>query len=77
VARVGQAWAHTGVPSTHVNDVVVVLVIVLVIVLVWRGPKTLPEIGKMFGRGVREAREEINKSRGDDDTGSSSGPTAA
>jgi len=77
VAGVGQARAHAGVPSTHVNDIVVVLVIVLVIVLVWRGPKTLPEIGKMFGRGVREARDEINKSRGDDDSGSSSGSTPA
>ena len=48
------------------NDVVIVLVIVLIIVVVWRGPKTIPEIGRMFGRGVREAREEINKSRGDD-----------
>ena len=48
------------------NDVVIVLIIVLIIVLVLRGPKTLPEIGRMFGRGVREAREEINKSRGDD-----------
>ena len=51
------------------SDVVIVLVIVLIIVVVWRGPKTIPEIGRMFGRGVREAREEINKSRGDDATG--------
>jgi Sec-independent protein translocase protein TatA len=52
------------------SDVVVVLVIFLVIVVVLRGPKTIPEIGKMFGRGVREAREEINKTRGDDATSS-------
>jgi Sec-independent protein translocase protein TatA len=45
------------------NDVIIVLVIVLVIVVIWRGPRTIPEIGRMFGRGVREAREEINKSR--------------
>ena len=43
------------------TDVILVLVIVLVIVVIWRGPKTIPEIGRMFGRGVREAREEINK----------------
>ena len=48
------------------NDVVIVLIIVLIIVVVLRGPKTIPEIGRMFGRGVREAREEISKSRGDD-----------
>ena len=49
------------------NDVIIVLVILLVIVVVWRGPKTVPEIGRMFGRGVREAREEINKGRAADD----------
>ncbi|HXG26397.1 MAG TPA: twin-arginine translocase TatA/TatE family subunit [Candidatus Binatia bacterium] len=49
------------------NDVILVLVIVLVIVVIWRGPKTIPEIGRMFGRGVREAREEINKGRTSDD----------
>ena len=45
----------------------IVLVIVLVIVVIWRGPRTIPEIGRMFGRGVREAREEINKSRAPDE----------
>ncbi|HYM83677.1 MAG TPA: twin-arginine translocase TatA/TatE family subunit [Candidatus Dormibacteraeota bacterium] len=38
------------------SDVAVVLIAVLVVVLVWRGPKTLPELGKALGRGVREAR---------------------
>ena len=49
------------------NDVIIVLVILLIIVVVWRGPKTIPQIGRMFGQGVREAREEINKSRPSDD----------
>ena len=49
------------------NDVVIVLIIVLIIVLVLRGPKTLPEIGRMFGRGIREARIEANKLRSPDD----------
>ncbi len=49
------------------NDVVVVLILVLIIALVWRGPKTLPEIGRMFGRGIREARAEAAKIRSDDD----------
>jgi sec-independent protein translocase protein TatA len=49
-----------------VTDLLLVLIVILVIVLILRGPKTLPEIGRMFGRGVREAREEISKTRGDD-----------
>jgi Sec-independent protein translocase protein TatA len=49
------------------NDVAVVLILVLIIVLVWRGPKTLPEIGRMFGRGIREARAEAAKIRSDND----------
>ena len=49
------------------GDLVVVLIIILIIVLIWRGPKTLPEIGRMFGRGVREARIEASKLRSDDD----------
>jgi sec-independent protein translocase protein TatA len=55
-------------PAYHhgVSDLLLVLVIVLIIVLILRGPKTLPEIGRMFGRGVREARIEANKLRSDD-----------
>jgi Sec-independent protein translocase protein TatA len=50
------------------SDVVVALIVVLIIVVIWRGPKTLPELGRMFGRGVREARAEASKIRsGDDD----------
>jgi Sec-independent protein translocase protein TatA len=40
-------------------DVLVVLIIVLIIVLIWRGPKTLPAIGAMFGRGVKSVRDEV------------------
>ena len=50
------------------NDVIIVLVIILVIVIVLRGPKTIPDIGRMFGRGVREAREELNKRSASDET---------
>ena len=49
------------------SDVLVVLIVVLVVVLVWRGPKTLPGIGGMLGRGVREARRESAKLRKDGD----------
>ena len=57
-------------------DVAVVLIIVLVIVIIWRGPKTLPILGRAFGQGVREARKEIDEmksesaARKDDDTSS-------
>lgn len=51
----------------RVNDVIIVLLVILVIVVIIRGPKTIPQIGRMFGQGVREAREEINKVRKDDD----------
>lgn len=51
------------------SDLIVVLIIILIIVIIWRGPKTLPEIGRMFGRGVREARIEASKLRSDGDEG--------
>jgi Sec-independent protein translocase protein TatA len=60
-----------------VGDLLLVLIVVLIIVVIWRGPKTIPEIGKMFGRGVREARIEAAKLRSDDDPpddGGSTGP---
>ena len=47
------------------SDVLIVLVIVLVIVVIWRGPKTLPLLGKAFGKGVKEARKEIGDIKGD------------
>lgn len=51
------------------SDVALVLVAVLVVVLVWRGPKTLPELGKALGRGIREARREAT---GEDEDGEAS-----
>ena len=45
------------------GDVFFILVIILVIVIVVRGPKTLPQIGSMLGRGVKEARREANEIR--------------
>jgi Sec-independent protein translocase protein TatA len=51
-----------------VSDLLLVLIVVLIIVVIMRGPKTIPEIGKMFGRGVREARIEAAKIRSSDDT---------
>jgi Sec-independent protein translocase protein TatA len=46
-------------------DLAIVLIVVLVIVVIWRGPKTLPLLGKAFGQGVKEARKEIEGARGD------------
>jgi sec-independent protein translocase protein TatA len=53
-------------------DLFVVLLIVLVIAVVVRGPKTLPQIGAMLGRGVREARKEAKNLRSDSDDQASS-----
>ena len=58
-------------------DLVVVLILILIIVLIWRGPKNLPEIGRMFGRGVREARIEAAKLRSDDDDAPKDSDSAA
>ena len=44
-------------------DLWIVLVVILILVLVWRGPKTLPQLGRAFGRGVREAKEEATKAQ--------------
>ena len=51
-----RAWV--GYHPRAMQDLAVILVIVLVIVLVIRGPKTLPQLGAMFGRGIKEARRE-------------------
>ena len=59
------------------NDIVIILIVVLILVVIWRGPKTIPEIGRMFGRGVREARIEANKLRSGDDPPAEGGSTGA
>jgi TatA/E family protein of Tat protein translocase len=46
-------------------DLAIVLVIVLIVVLIWRGPKTLPSLGRAFGQGVKEARKEIEGAKSD------------
>ena len=40
------------------DTLLVVLIVVLIIVVMIRGPKTLPLIGGMLGRGVKEVRKE-------------------
>ena len=58
-------------------DILLVLIVVLVLVIIWRGPKTLPLLGRAFGQGVKEARQEIEGIRGSDDpaTPSADDPT--
>jgi Sec-independent protein translocase protein TatA len=46
-------------------DVLLILIIVLIAVIIWRGPKTLPMLGKAFGQGVKEARKEMDGMRED------------
>jgi Sec-independent protein translocase protein TatA len=46
-------------------DMLVVLIIVLIVVVIWRGPKTLPLLGRAFGQGVKEARKEIDDIKSD------------
>jgi TatA/E family protein of Tat protein translocase len=62
-------------------DLMLLLVIILIIVLVWRGPKTLPILGRAFGQGVKEARKEIDGMKQDsaartDDSAPKDGPAA-
>jgi Sec-independent protein translocase protein TatA len=44
-------------------DLFAVLIVILIVAIIWRGPKTLPQIGSLLGRGVREARNEADKLR--------------
>jgi Sec-independent protein translocase protein TatA len=56
------------------SDVLVILIIVLVGVVIWRGPKTLPLLGRAFGQGVKEARKEVSEIKAD--TAGKDDPTA-
>jgi Sec-independent protein translocase protein TatA len=49
-------------------DTLAILIVILLIVLIVRGPKTLPQIGAILGRGVREARREAERLRSSDAT---------
>jgi Sec-independent protein translocase protein TatA len=51
-------------------DILLVLILILVVVIIWRGPKTLPLLGRAFGQGVKEARKEIGEIKADVTAGS-------
>jgi Sec-independent protein translocase protein TatA len=53
-------------------DLLAILIVILIVAVIWRGPKTLPQIGAMLGRGVRDARIEADKVRSDLDARNSS-----
>jgi hypothetical protein len=55
--------------TIHPMDVGIVLIAILILVLVWRGPKTLPDLGKALGRGVKEARREASAKEDDTSDG--------
>jgi sec-independent protein translocase protein TatA len=38
-------------------DLMIVLIIILILVIMWRGPKTLPQLGEALGRTIREVRK--------------------
>ena len=46
-------------------DFLLILIVLLIVVIIWRGPKTLPMLGKAFGQGVKEARKEIDGMKDD------------
>lgn len=50
-------------------DTFAVLVVILVLVVIWRGPKTIPQIGAMLGRGIRAARDEASRRSNGPDPG--------
>lgn len=47
------------------------LAIVFVIVLVIFGPRRIPEVGRSFGRGIRELKDSLSMEKKKDDKGAS------
>jgi Sec-independent protein translocase protein TatA len=59
-----------------VSDIALVLLIILLAVLLFRAPKTLPQIGAALGRGVREARDNVNRRTDTDEDDRPAAPDA-
>lgn len=58
------------------DNLLVILIVVLIIVIMVRGPKTIPLIGNMLGRGVKEVRKEAAEFQKERDATDGDGPTA-
>ncbi|MEO8229375.1 MAG: twin-arginine translocase TatA/TatE family subunit [Chloroflexota bacterium] len=58
------------------DSLLVILIVILVIVVLVRGPKTLPQIGSMLGRGVKEVRKETSEFQKERDATGGDGPPA-
>lgn len=46
------------------TDLALLLFVILAFALLFRGPKTLPKLGGMFGRGVKQVRNEASELTG-------------
>jgi TatA/E family protein of Tat protein translocase len=58
------------------DNLLIILIVVLVIVIMVRGPKTIPLIGNMLGRGVKEVRKEVSEFQKERDAADDEKPTA-
>jgi len=63
------------------GTITAILIVILVVALLFRGPKNLPSIGRMLGRGVKATKDEMDALRDGDpppppgpDAGSSGSP---
>ena len=45
-------------------DIGLLLIVILVVAVAWRGPKTVPRLGRMLGEGVRAVRREARRHGG-------------
>jgi Sec-independent protein translocase protein TatA len=55
----------------------VILIVILIIVVMIRGPKTLPLIGGMLGRGVKEVRKGASELQASQDATAGDQPPTA
>lgn len=58
------------------DNLLVILIVILIIVIMVRGPKTIPLIGNMLGRGVKEVRKEASEFQKERDEANGDKPTA-
>ena len=59
------------------DNILVILIVILVIVVIVRGPKTLPQLGSMLGRGVKETRKEVSDIQKERDAASAAAAASA